>query len=219
MRRSIRSSFENGTLTPQSELIELKHIGSYLYRRLQREFSPNHTLTIKRFANKIQNLSLHDLKHRIHKALQNLRKNECIATNSGLHHVQDVNEKGYETIINLIKVLANNEDGHNLGRNFRFEASRLRKPPKRHDITKAVSCKKRNECLNANETWNNGLCKPSNNSIKGFSGIYPFSGQKTYKRNNRYVIGSIRNSRKHGKYSHNSNTNVMWRRPGKLRKL
>lgn len=218
MRRYIKSSFENGSLTPYSELIDLKHIGPYLYRRLKREFSTNQ-LTVRRFANKIKNLSIDVLKNRIQKALQNLRKNECIQTKYGLLHVQDYNEKGYEAIISLIRVLANGEDGHQLGRHFSFDASQLRMAPKRHDITKYISCKRRNQCTGVNERWDNGQCKPSNNRVRGFPGIYPHSGQKTYKRNRRYPLGSIRNSRKHGRYSRNRNNEVMWRTPGRLRKI
>ena len=73
MQRFITRQFRDNNLTPRSELIDIKHIGPYLYRRLKREFSSRaNTITIQSFARKIQNLQLDNLKRKLNKALQNL---------------------------------------------------------------------------------------------------------------------------------------------------
>lgn len=214
MRRSIRIAFENGTLSPESELVDLKHIGPYLYRRLKKEFAPSASrLTVKRFISKIKRLSFTTLKQRLQKSLQNRRSNECVrSTNNTLYHVPDLNEKAYEAIICLIKVLAFDRGIH-----FTFDASQFRKPPRRSDIAKTISCTSRRNCQRLGGEWNNNLCMPRQN-VQGFSGIYPHSGQKMYRRDYTRPLGSLRNSVRRGRYS-KSRTDSFWRRPGTLRKI
>jgi hypothetical protein len=219
MQRYIAQQFARGDLNPRSEMIELKHIGPYLHERLRRSFARNtSTLTIRRFASSIQNMSVTNLKRRLQTALQNARNNQCIGTGGRIHHVQDFNEKGFEVLISLIKVLANNRDGHNLGRNFQFDASALRMPPRRDDDAKIAGCLSRGRCRSRGYRWRNGLCVPNANST-GFSGVYPTSGQKTRPRNQNYELGTIRNSVKRGRYTQADENGVEWRRPGFMRKL
>ena len=130
--------------------------------------------------------------------------------------MRDFNEKGYEVLINLIKVLASNEDGYHLGDNFNFNANKLRMAPKRHDITRTIACQNRRNCQGI---WNDGQCHPRNNNVIGFPGIYPHSGQKTHTRNISHTLGSQRNSKRHGKYSKPLNSRILWRKPGRLRKI
>ncbi len=220
MQRFITRQFRDNILTPQSELIDIKHIGPYLYRRLKQEFASRaRTISIRSFARKIENLQLDNLKRKLQKALQNQHNNQCI-TIPGYepYHVADVNEKGYEAMISLIKVLERNADGYGLGRNFVFDASRLRMPPKRSTISKNVSCLNRNNCAANGGVWHNRLCQPPSNA-RGFAGVYPYSGQKTKSRNQRASLGSINNSIRRGRYVRSPNRRVEWRRPGRMSKV
>ena len=219
MQRSIERSFRNNSLTPGSELIDVKHIGPYLYTRMRQQFAAGAaTLTIRRFAGRIQNMGIDNLKKKLHTALQNARNNQCIRTpNRALYHVQDYNQKGYEAMINLIKVLARNGDGHNLGRNFRFDATRLRMPAMRNDDSK--SCLSRAACRQNNGIWHDNLCQPPRNA-RGFAGVFPRSGQKTIRQRDRsQPLGSHRNSIRRGRYARAPNSQTLWRRPGVMRKV
>lgn len=209
MRATIRRAFADGTLTPQSTLDELKHIGPYLYRRMTREFAPTRRrLTIRTFASRISPMSLDVLKSRVQRSLQNERKNQCVPSTQGkTYHVADFNTKGYEAILTLIRVLARNEDGYNLGRRFQFDGSRLRMPPQRTDNTKFIACHRtRSRCRRNSGVWADGQCHPRGRA-RGFPGVSPYSGQR-YDR--RRIM--------HGQYSRKSKTE-RWRRPGRLNKV
>jgi hypothetical protein len=218
MQRRLKQLFRSGDLHPRSELIEIKHIGPYLYQRLKNMFAPRlNSLSIRRFASQIKNLSLFTLKHKLQKALQNQRNNQCIMGNKGPHHVRDYNEKGYEALISLIKVLAKNEDGHNLGRQFTFDATQLRMPNKRSEIAKHIACHgSRSKCRRRGGSWSDNQCNPPNGSINGFPGVFPFSGQETYDRNLNKPLGSKRNAIRRGSYSKSRNSRKKWRRPGSM---
>lgn len=220
MQRFITRQFRDNILTPRSELIDIKHIGPYLYRRLKGEFaSRSITMTIRSFARRIENLQLDNLKRKLQKALQNQHNNQCVTLPGyAPYHVSDVNEKGYEAMISLIKVLDRNGDGYGLGRNFVFDSTQLRMPQKRSAITKTVACLPRNRCVTRGATWHNGLCQPLSNA-RGFAGVYPYSGQKTRSRNRRGRLGSINNSVRRGQYARSPNGRVEWRRPGRMSKV
>ena len=212
MQRTLEREFRNGILTPRSTLLEIKFIGDYLYRRLIREFARNNaSLSIQRFATRIQNMNLQTLKERLQKALQNKRNNQCVSKYRGgpKYHVADVNEKGYEAMIALIRILAQNRDGYNLGAGFRFDGTRLRKPRRRDDDTKFVPCLSRRNCNRSNRTFRNGVCTPRSRST-GFIGVGRHSGQKL----TRHSGNMIRS----GNYTRPSN-GVSWRKPGRLRKV
>lgn len=219
MQRQIQQSFQSGTFTPQTHLIELKHIGPYLYDRLRKTFAPNlQSLSFRRFARSIENLQLSTVKKKLQTAVQNRRNNQCIQTNSDVsHHVRDFNEKGYEALISLIKVMSRNNDGYNLGVRFVFDAAQLRMPRRRDDSTKTLPCLSRVRCGPRGGRFHNGLCLPPTNAT-GFSGVFPRSGQKTYNRNNNYELGSSKNSVRRGNYVNDPNSRTLWRKPGRMRK-
>lgn len=212
MQRELERDFRNGILTPRSTLLEIKFIGDYLYRRLIREFARNHaSLSIQRFATRIQNLNLQSLKERLQKALQNKRNNQCVSKYRGgpEYHVADVNEKGYEAMVALIRILAQNRDGYNLGAGFRFDGTRLRKPRRRDDDTKFVPCLSRRSCNRRNYAFRNGVCIPRSRS-NGFIGVGRHTGQK--------ITRHSRNLTRRGTYTQRSN-GVSWRKPGRLSKI
>lgn len=214
MQRSIERDLNSRNILPRSEIIELKHIGPYLYKRLIKEFAPNRqSLTIRRFATKIQNMSIDQLKFRLQKALQNKRNNQCIQSNGYMYHVPDFNTKGYEMMINLIKVLSRNENNFGFRHRFTFNARELRKPST--VSTSNLTCLSRRSCPRGR--WRDGLCQPDNRA-HGFPGVHPFSGQKTYARHENRQLGSSHNSIRRGRYAQGSGS-VMWRRPGKMRKI
>lgn len=221
MIQGLRRDFGNNTIRPTSELIELKHIGEYLYRRLVQEFGRRNQrrLTIQGFAGKIRNLSIDRLQHKIMKALQNRRNNQCVGRDGALYHVQDVNQKGYEMIVALIKTLDRGYDGHGLGANFAFDSSHLTTMRRTND-TKHIPCiSNRRDCRRANGTWKQNTCLPSNHA-RGFPGVHPHSGQKTHaSRNNSYRLGSNQNSLRRGSYIQSNQSPISWRIPGAMRRL
>lgn len=223
MLRLIRREFNNGNLVPNTELIELKHIGTYLYDRMLREFGRRNQqrLTIRSFANKIRNMNIDLLKRKLSKSLQNLRNNQCVHDpGKPKYHVQDVNQKGYEVMIALIKCLDRGDDGFNLGANFVFDSSQLR-ATHRSESAKFVSCiNSRRRCTNSGGIWTQGRCIPPSNA-RGFQGVHTYSGQKTYTpRDRRQRLGSERNSITRGQYTRSPNhPSQMWRRPGRMNKV
>tara|TARA_B100000482_G_scaffold191072_1_gene175445 strand:- start:660 stop:1322 length:663 start_codon:yes stop_codon:yes gene_type:complete len=220
MQRILKRAFENGELQPQSKLFEIKHIGDYLYTRLLRSFAPNRqSISIRKFAKSIERLTIERLKEKLQTALQNKRNNQCIQSPGLLkYHVQDFNQKGYEVMINLIKIMARNDDGYNLGRNFRFDASRLRMPARRSDSAKTLPCMSRRQCMRNGGNFHNSTCLPQNNA-RGFAGVYPYSGQKRNPINRNQQLGGVNNSFRRGRYTKSPTSNVSWRKPGRMRKL
>ena len=208
MQRFIQQRFQSGDLTPNSRLDEIKHIGDYLYDRLRRSLAPNRQiLTIRMFARRIENMSIDALKSTLQKALQNARNNQCVRTpGQPKYHVPDYNYKGYEAMINLIKVLARNGDGHRLGQRFNFDANRLRMPPKRSEDSRFTPCLTRRTCQGS---WRDGLCQPSSQS-RGFPGVHGYTGQKK----NRRTIFSPR-----GQHAQSDNVRYSWRKPRRMQKL
>lgn len=208
MQRQIQQDFQRGILRPTSRLDEVKHIGPYLYSRMKRSFAPNlQNLSIRSFSVRLRNMTVDEIKRKLKRALQNRRNNQCAQTGPQPHHVPDVNEMGYAAVISLIKVMANNRDGHGLGARFQFNAAQLRIPPKRSTDGKVNPCLSRRQC---GRRWRNGFCHPSQNSV-GFEGIAPHTGQKKSARNNPNQV-------RRGTYVGGFGT-TQWRRPGAMRKL
>lgn len=202
----IKKAFENKVIGPNTELVELKHIGSYLYDNLKRVFSPNtKRLTIRMFANRIKNLPVDILKSKLQTGLQNRRNNQCVNSGNGAYHVSDFNQKAYESLIALIKVMKNREDGYNLGESFTFNNSSLR-IRRRDQETKQLPCLGRELCAVHKGDWHNELCQPPTNAI-GFEGVLPFSGQKLINR---------KNMTKRGTYVSSRNSIYLWRKPERM---
>lgn len=215
MRRVISRQLRNGTLTPSSELIQITYIGPYLYRRLCRRFNSGNDLTIRRFASKIRNMSTDALKESLHISLQNNRNNECVPSRrrrgSRLYHVSDVNERGYEAMLGLVRALDEGADGYGLGNGFRFDVRRLRKPHRRSTFSKHISCTtNRRSCYREGGHYGNGLCQPPSCRNKGFHGVHGRSGQKLR-------AGSTATRR--GRYAPSPRGECEWRRPGRMRKV
>jgi hypothetical protein len=213
MQREIARRFARNDLNPSSQLIELPHIGEYLYKRILRKFAPNNRIiTIRGFARRIQNMNINTLITKLQEALQNKRNNQCIQTNTnrfGFYHVPDYNLKGWESMISLIKVLNNGRDGYALGNNFSFDIRQLRMPRRRDENTKYASCLSPRQCRRSNNVYHNGLCQPHTHTI-GFQGVRPYSGQK---------IKSNHNSRLRGHYAASPNRRYLWRHAGRMRKV
>lgn len=207
--------FQNQQLAPASELIEVPHIGPYLYDRIRREFTTNvRSLSIRGFASSVQNMSLDTLQRRLQKALQNARNNQCVSSRRPYrsYHVPDVNKLGYAAMIGLVKTIgAGNDGGHNLGRNWRLDASRLRLPRERSNGSKYLSCiKTRTACQNRGGVFVNRMCQPQPGD-EGFPGVRPHAGQKVATRNN--------TNPRRGNYVQSANGATQWRMPGALPKV
>ena len=201
MQRRIARMFQDGDLRASSTLNKVPYIGAYLYRGLRTAFAPRaQNITIRRFARAIEVLDLTTVKSCVQRALQNARNNQCIQTSTDVYHVADYNQKGYEAIIALIKVLARNP----LGRYFAFDARRLRLPPYRGHSAKRYPCLSRRRCPSGR--WYDGLCQPRHTE-NGFDGVHPFSGQTRHRNASR---------RRRGRYAR-SRSAKHWRRPGPMR--
>lgn len=112
-------------------------------------------------------------------------------------------------MINLIKIIDRNQDSHNLGRNFTFDASRLRKPHKRSEASKYLPCEKsRSRCRQLGGRFVSRCYPPS--SSRGFVGVGAYSGQK---------LRRSSGTRIHGRYSRHPGDSQKWRIPGRLSKV
>lgn len=216
MQREIERRFQNGEYRPGTHLIHLKHIGPYLYQRLCAAFRVQ-SLTIEQFARRVRDFSADQLKQKLQRALQNARNNQCIPGNGriDMYHVADYNSKGYEALISLLRVLARNGDGYNIGQGFRFNPSRILLR-RRNDDTKDMACMDRQQCAAHHGTYHDNLCQP-NRRRQGFEGVAPYSGQKHIRpRNRNAALGSMQNSITRGRYAQSPQANVYWRRPGRM---
>jgi hypothetical protein len=183
MQTELARAFRTGQIHADTIMSELPHIGDYLYMGLSRTFLKDRrrTLTIRRFANSIQDLDAQTLKTLMQRALQNQRANECVQTSSGeYYHIPDINQRGYETVVALIRCLAAGRDGKGLGDHFRFNRRQLRLPHRRDEEAKSVGCLDREQCGKGHGTgtWRDGLCVPTRPTARGFEGVYPHSGQR-----------------------------------------
>ena len=188
MQNEISNAFRDGTLTPSSTINEVKWIGTYLYKGLIHEFAPtNNRLSIRGFCGKIRNLADDALKFRLKQSVKNNRANKCIQNykNEG-YHVQEINNKGWEALISLIKVIVKGNSGYDFG-SFNFNYRVLKLPPKRESDTKKLGCLSRRECRINGGIYSDGLCQTRNMNHHGFEGIDSSRGQK--KRSRVPVLG------------------------------
>jgi len=136
--KEVARRFKDGELLPSSMITDMKHIGPYLGDRLRDTFSPHATtFTIGTFAESISQLSTEQLRERLKSALQNKRARECVDRKHGEYQVRAVNDRGWRACVALIRTLAKGKDGHGMGTNFAFDASRLRVPRARERTTSA----------------------------------------------------------------------------------
>ena len=209
MQREIVRRFRDGRLLPTSSMMDVPHIGPYLFHRMKREFAPNRaSFTLRMFASRIQSLTHQQIAHRLQRALQNRRNNQCVptqspTTNNGMYHVADYNLHGYKAIVSLVQVMASHRDGHNLGRNFTFDARRLRATHRDHD-SKYVPCMSRARCTGI---WYDRMCQPSAQT-RGFPGVAGRTGQK-------FASNKLRR----GQYAKSPQGGRTWRRPRRMVKV
>ena len=203
MQRRIQSMVGRGELHESSNLDAIPYIGPYLYGGLRRTFAPcARDVTIRRFARAIERFDIPTVKGRLQTALQNERNNQCVRQSpTTMYHISDYNQKGYQAMLAVIKVIAREP----VGRRFAFDARQLRMPPRRSASAKGRPCLSRRHCPRGR--WYDGLCQPDD-ATRGFDGVHPFSGQSWRRRSSRV---------RRGRYARSRTGSKRWRRPGPLR--
>lgn len=214
MRRRLERLFQNGILGPQSQMRDVPHIGPYLYDRLCRGFGVRQ-LTIATFARRLEGLSVERIRWRLERALQNERNNRCVPSVAQrrrlMYHVPDVNAKGYETLLALIRLLIARGDGHRMAGPAlrRLNPRLLYAPARRPDVTRHFGCVDTSRrCARAGGVFADGLCQPPTGVRRGFPGVRPYAGQ----------TATVQENRRRGAYAAPRN-GQSWRRPGAVRKL
>ena len=178
MYRIIQNKFMSGQLDPASRLIDLPYIGPYLYERLRRKYAPrSQHISIQKFTRAITNVATVDLHETLQRVLQNERANQCVGVRGKRYHTRDVNEKGWITMVALLRVLKANADGYGIGTNMRANPLRMPYPSARSQAAKMAPCKSRSLCRRPNR-WKDGLCQYSDAS--GFEGIGKYPGQRIH---------------------------------------
>lgn len=209
MQRVLTRMFRDGTLGPDSPIDALPHIGPYLSTQLLREFSPRQP-TVRGLVQRLARLGDDSIRRRLQTALQNRRANQCVQWSDDIrYHVPDINHKGWETCISLIKVCYQGRDGHALARTMRCNPSRLRMPNARSYQSKVSGCLRQAECIaDAERVFADRLCMPADWRSHGFVGVHPHPGQKSE---------SVANSR--GRRYARHPVRGRWRTPGRQPRL
>lgn len=180
MYRRLVREFGEGSLLPKSRLVELPHIGQYLYARLVATYRPrgrDREITLRQFANVAKRMTTAQLKASLQQALKNERANLCVGrTGSGKYHVRDVNEPGFRTMVALLRVLKANDDGHSLGKGMVSNPTNIPYPKKRTEAAKYTPCKGRRACKSAGLKFKVRQCMYTDPS--GFEGMSPLPGQQ-----------------------------------------
>lgn len=233
IRQAIQRDLRNGQLTGQSELHEVRGIGPYLATRLARSLRRVSPITVATFWTATSRLTTPTLGRTLHRALQNERGNQCVATRVGgavdrTYHTGDVNQFGYEACVTLL-------DYNRVRSAVRYGVLPAYLP-ERPRSAKTCGCRSRGECgLDALcVLTQDGGCVPRAQNSRGFVGVSPHPGQKeraatdqerrsVRRRSHVRASASLRNDpdSAHDVRARHSRTarysrrgNYMWRHPG-----
>jgi hypothetical protein len=103
--------------------------------------------------------------------------NQCVGKRGERYHVRDVNERGWITMVALLRVFKNGADGYGLGANMVANPANIRYPAHRSEEAKYAPCRSRSRC-HAPNAWRSGACQYADAS--GFEGIGPYPGQRIH---------------------------------------
>ena len=183
MYRKLVERFREGSLRPTTTLDALPHIGPYLYDRLVSTYRPRGSrssgdISVRQFVNAVKRMTTAQLKASLQRVLKNDRANLCVGKRGQeKYHVRDVNERGFRTMVALLRVLKANGDGHHLGRDLASNPLNIPYPPTRTDAAKHGPCKGKAACkASRGVTWQSRRCLYNDQS--GFEGISPLPGQQ-----------------------------------------
>jgi len=181
MDNYITNNFTTGKITGDSSMLELKGVGNYLYKRLQDSLNINGEMTIKKFIKKFRNKTAKEVASLLRRSLQNKRSNQCVESktkSSKKYHTRDVNKRGYNTCVALLRYAKTNID-----RNLRFGP--LRNANEQTEDTKRCGCLSRRDCKTNNMCkYKDGHCIPSSKNASGFEGVDTHPGQIEHFRRN-----------------------------------
>lgn len=176
MFRVIKRKFVNGELTPSSRLTALPHVGAYLYERLRRKYAPRaRNITLRQFARSVAALPTAELQIGLQRALQNERTNQCVGRRGKRYHVRDINEKGWDAMVALLRVFKVGADGYGLGRHMTANPRNIRYAAHRSQAAKQAACQSRGICMSPN-VWRSRTCLHVDAS--GFEGVDVYPGQR-----------------------------------------
>ena len=178
MYRKLVKEFRDRSLSPRSKLLDLPHIGPYLYERLVKTYGARGSkdLSVRQFSNAVRGMSTIELKSSLQNALKNKQANQCVGKLIEKYHVRDVNDMGFRTMVALLRVLKVNGDEHNLGRGMVSNPKSIPYPKKRTEAAKYAACKGRVACKTSGLTFESERCMY--NDPSGFEGITPLPGQQ-----------------------------------------
>ena len=169
-QRVLRDLRANG---PDMALIDVFMLGPYLAPRLGRAF--NGAATVREFWHSAARLGDATLQHRLLRALQNERSNQCVSTRmegqegKNTYHTGDVNERAYQACVALLDELRRH-------RNVRW--GRLPSSPRRSKSARTCGCHTRRDECRRGCVWHEGFCVPQSAGATGFMGVPPAPGQK-----------------------------------------
>lgn len=181
MYRQLQRRFRERSLTPSSTMDTLPHIGPYLYERLVRAYRPRggRGITVRQFAKAVWGMTTAQVKASLQGALKNERANLCVGTRGEKHHVRDVNEPGFRTMVALLRVLKDGRDGHDMGRGMASTPRYVAYPAKRSEAAKFGPCKSRASCrATPGLRWRADARRCLYEGPSGFEGISPLPGQQ-----------------------------------------
>ena len=178
MDQYVATGFASGRLTPDTSLLAVNGIGQYLYDRIRRglNFPVGNDITIHDFVKKFKRKSAAYVNKILQTVLQNKRANQCVndntVSNSKVYQVGDINKRGYEVCVAILRYAKTNDD---MKSGLRF--GRLMNLSDRTDDTKSCPCQPRSKCTGDCRWIGNACISRDNTNATGFDGVDVKPGQ------------------------------------------
>lgn len=176
IRQSIVKFFDEGILTPQSQLTDVPGIGPYTEGQLRRSLNRTLPLTIEAFWNGTKRKGAASLLRFLQRALQNKRGNQCVAKSSRSpqnkgYHTRDINAFAYDACRTLVQF------AHRYGVHMAAGRSSLPGLKQRTEDSKKCGCRSRAKC-SGTCIYKDGACIPRGRKSVGFEGTDIHPGQR-----------------------------------------
>lgn len=178
VRRQILNDLEDGTLTPQSPMTEVRGIGVYIERRLRQALGVPGALTVGMFWRAMRRRTTLGVQRFLYRALQNERANQCVSTRQQgeearrEYHTGDINEFAYAACVALL------DHARSTGR-VTYGPLALRILPPRSRASQTCGCRPIDDCDGVCTLSDDGrACVPRNHRVRGFVGVTPSTNQR-----------------------------------------
>jgi len=203
----IRTMILNGSLTPDSDMIEVPYVGPYINRKMRQRG----LYTIRQFLRYFHNKTAAQRYARITVLLQNPRGNRCVENGVANYHVEDVNRCAYTKLRNVLIQCRRLYERFGLDEQPSYPANVIPVISGRTNNAKRCGCyDNRRDCredpgcqsVRINRQY---VCIPRGNA-RGFKGVGKLSGQIT------------RQEPRRGGYRYDRYGDKYYRRPGPTRR-